>query len=237
MTPRFRDILFLLLWSVSTLVMGVLALPCLLLPQWSRAAAKLWTCWSLWLLKRVAGIHSHVRGYMHILPPPVIYAPKHQSTWDTLMLYQQLDGPAFVLKRSLYLIPIFGWYLWRSGQIAIDRKGGKRAIGQMVEQAKYYAGKGRSIVIFPEGTRRPPFAEPQYKFGVARVSEATGLKVVPVALNAGKVWPRHPIAKRAGHAIVEFLPTMPPAGTAREPWLKDLETRVETATRVLMGEA
>lgn len=237
MTARPRDYLFMLLWSLSTLVLGTLALPCLLLRRWSQAFARLWARYTLWLLKMVCGIDSYVRGYRNLTPGPAIYAAKHQSTWDTLMLYVQLRNPAFVLKRSLYLIPVFGWYLWRSGQIAIDRKAGARAIEQMVRQAKAYTAEGRAIVIFPEGSRRPPFAPARYKFGVARVSEATGLAVVPVALNAGKVWPRTLVAKRSGSAIIEFLNPMPPAGSAREPWLKDLENRIERATTGLLGEA
>ena len=237
MKTRLRDIAFMLLWMFGTLVMGTLFLPCLLSRRATHWFSRCWARATLWLLDHICGIRSHLRGYTFIVGKPAIYAAKHQSTWDTIILNLQLRNPAFVLKRELYLIPIFGWYLWRSGQIAINRRDGKKALETMIAQAKRYAEQGRSIVIFPEGTRRAIFAPPAYKLGVARVSEATQLPVVPVALNAGRVWPRHPVAKRSGSAVVEFLPAMPPAGSAREPWLQDLENRIESATARLLKEA
>lgn len=237
MKPRIRDYIFAVLWALLTLVIGLLGLPTLLVPRWALWTGWVWSNCSLWLLRKVCGIHSYVRGYSNMPQGPAIYASKHQSAWDTLMLYSLLRNPTFVLKRSLYLVPIFGWYLKCAGHIGIDRKAGKRALDQIVTQAKYHASRGRPIVIFPEGTRRAPYAEPVYKYGVARVSEATQMNVVPVALNAGRVWPRTAFAKRAGSATIEFLPAMPPAGEAREPWLKDLENRIEAAVSKLLLEA
>lgn len=237
MMLRIRQCSFLLLWVCVTLLLGVACLPALISRTASQRVSRFWARITLWLLKHCVGISSHIAGYSHIYDEPMIYAAKHQSAWDTFMLWNVLGTPAFVLKRELYLIPIFGWYLWRSGQIAINRRDGKKAISRMVQQAAHYAQKGRAIIIFPEGTRTKPFALPRFKMGVAHVSEALNLPVVPVALNAGKFWPKSLLSKQPGQAIIEFLPPMPPAGTAKEPWLMDLQSRVEAATTALLKRA
>jgi 1-acyl-sn-glycerol-3-phosphate acyltransferase len=235
-TPRLRDGLFLLCWSVWTVFWGILGLPMLLRRSWTHAHARRWAQASLFLLKYIASIHSLARGYTNILDEPVIYAAKHQSTWETLMLWVILENPAFVIKRELYWIPIFGWYLWRSGQIAINRRSGKQALANMIAGAEKRLREKRPIVIFPEGTRKQPYEAPRYKQGVAHVSAALALPVVPVALNAGKFWPKQLLAKQSGHAVLSFLPVMPPAGTAIEPWLADLERRIEKETTQLLAQ-
>ena len=234
MKLRACDVAFMGIWSVMTVAMGLLFLPSLLSRRASQKFARHWAQATLGLLKRVSGISSQMRGYPNVSKTPVIYAAKHQSAWDTFMLWNVLDNPAFVLKRELYYIPVFGWYLWRSGQIAITRGGGKNTMEQMIVQAAYYVEQGRSIVIFPEGTRTRPGALAQYKAGVAHLSAAVKVPVVPVALNAGRVWPKKLIRKRSGTATIEFLPAMPPAGDAKDAWLADLQQRIEKATATLL---
>jgi 1-acyl-sn-glycerol-3-phosphate acyltransferase len=236
MKLRFCDVVFLLVWSVVTLLLGILCLPALLSRKLSQNFAKHWAAITLALLKSISGIASHVRGYSYISATPVLYAVKHQSAWETFMLWHVLDRPVFILKRSLYRIPIFGWYLWRSGQIAIKRGDGKQSIASAITQAQTYIGKGRCVVIFPEGTRTRVGENVTYKSGVTYISEALGVPVVPVAINAGKFWPKSLFIKRSGNAVIEFLPAMPPAGMAKEAWLKDLRERVETATTALLAQ-
>jgi 1-acyl-sn-glycerol-3-phosphate acyltransferase len=236
MKLRFCDMVFLSVWSALTLLLGILCLPALLSRTLSQNVAKNWAGMTLMLLKSISGISSHVRGYSYISATPVLYAVKHQSAWETFMLWHVLDRPVFVLKRALYRIPIFGWYLWRSGQIAIKRGDGKQAIASAITQAQTYIGKGRSVVIFPEGTRTRVGENVQYKSGVTYISEALGVPVVPVAINAGKFWPKSLFIKRSGNAVIEFLPAMPPAGMAKEAWLKDLKERIETASTALLAQ-
>lgn len=233
MKLRPCDIVFLAVWGVITVMMGIFMLPALVSRKASQDVAHQWALLTLALVKHISGIASHVRGYQHISKTPVIYAAKHQSAWDTFMLWSVLEAPAFVLKRQLYMIPVFGWYLWRSGQIAINRRDGKHAMESMITQAARYVEQGRSVVIFPEGTRLPPGTPTRYKSGIAYLSAALNVPVVPVALNAGRFWPRHLLKKRSGNAIIEFLPVMPPAGDAKDAWLCDLQERVENAARKL----
>lgn len=233
---KIRGLLFLLAWFILTALVGIFGFPALATRALAEKMSVFWARSTLVLLRVICGIDSQVRGHLNIQKDAVIYAVKHQSTWDTMMLRITLKEPVFVLKKELYLIPVFGWFLWRTGNIAINRKAGKKSLQAMIDQARYYHQNDRPIVIFPEGTRTKPFATTRYKSGIAHVSAALNIAVVPVALNAGRVWPKSLLEKHKGTAVIEFLPIMPAAGEAKEPWLDDLSQRIETATSALLKQ-
>ena len=167
---------------------------------------------------------------------PVIIASKHQSAWDTIVYFVLFDDPAYVLKRELLAIPIIGWYLRRTGMIAIDRKGGAGALRRMVAEARAAADAKRPIVIFPEGTRTAPGAKRAYHPGVAALYGKLGLPVVPVALNSGLFWPRRGFVKRPGRIVLEFLPPIAP-GMELEVFATALNEAIETASTELLGHS
>ena len=113
----------------------------------------------------------------------MIYAVKHQSAWETLILSWLLHAPAFVLKVELLRLPVIGLYFIKTGCIAVNRADGMRALRKMRLAALKLAKQGRSMLIFPQGTRVPPGVSKPYEIGVFALYEATGLPVVPVALN------------------------------------------------------
>ena len=119
-------------------------------------------------MRVVCGIKVEWRGTEKIPKGACIVACKHQSAWETFALYAVLDDPVYVLKRELMWIPLFGWYQWKAGSIPIDRTAGMAALARMTARAqKTLAGAAaRQLVIFPEGTRRPPGAAPDYKPGI-----------------------------------------------------------------------
>ena len=98
------------------------------------------------------------------------------------------------------------------------------------------AEQHRDIVIFPEGTRRPPGAPPDYKSGVVALYEGLELPCVPVALNSGVFWPRRSLRKRSGTIVVELLEPIPP-GLPRAEFRRLLIERTETASERLRLEA
>ncbi len=185
----------------------------------------------MWGLKTIAGVGFEVRG--RVPRDGVIVAAKHMSMWDTLALYLVLDDPAVVLKRGLAFIPFYGWYVMKAGSIAIDREGGAQALRRMAAKAKAVTAQGRSILIFPEGTRKKPGAPPDYKPGVAGLYGQLGVACVPAALNSGLFWTG--FVKRPGTIVLEFLAPIPPGLRSRE-FLKVLEDRIETATARLVAE-
>ncbi|HWA92629.1 MAG TPA: lysophospholipid acyltransferase family protein [Rhizomicrobium sp.] len=224
-----RSALFFLWFAAVSAALAILFLPALVLPrgitvwmsrQWSRIV--------FFGLRAIAGIGFEVRGPRP--PNGVLVAAKHMSMWDTLALYLVLDDPAAVLKRGLTYIPFYGWYIYKAGSIPIDRDGGAQALRRMATRAKELLAQGRSVLIFPEGTRKKPGAAPDYKPGVAGLYAQLGVACVPVALNSGLYWTG--FIKRPGTIVLEFLEPIAPGLKSRE-FLKLLEQRIESATAAL----
>lgn len=195
-----------------------------------------WGRSSLWLLRVVCGMRVEFRGLQHIPEGGIIVASKHQSIWEVFALLTIFPDFTYVLKRELSRIPLFGLYVSRGEQIAIDRARGRAALAQVSEKAKQVLGDGRQLLIFPEGTRRPPGGEPQYKFGVSFIYSETGARCLPVALNSGLFWPRRSFVRRPGTVLVEFLEPIEP-GLDKAAFLEELQSRIEIATARLIEEA
>jgi 1-acyl-sn-glycerol-3-phosphate acyltransferase len=228
-----RSILFNLLYGLWTAGMHIVCLPLLFSSQRAvQAAGGVWIDGTLWLLKHVVDIDHRIVGAEHLPATPAIYASKHQSAWETLFLSRYLNFPAFVLKKELLSIPLFGWFLKRSGMIAVDRKAGASALRQMARQATATLESGRSILIFPEGTRVAPGDSRPYQPGVAALYTQQKVQVVPVALNSGLFWGRRAFVKKPGTIVVEILPPIQP-GLDRKAFMPELESRIETAARAL----
>ena len=198
--------------------------------------AKLWSRQSTWLLRVVCNVKVEYRGVEKIPKGPLVVASKHQSMWETFALLQMFDHPLYILKRELTRIPFFGWYLIKAGMIAVDRRAGGRALLKMVRQASEEVRNGRQLIIFPEGTRRPVGAPPDYKPGVAQLYASCRQSCLPVALNSGLFWPRRTFMRYPGTLVVEFLDPVPP-GLPRDEFLKRIAVAIEDATARLVEVA
>jgi len=228
-----RSLLFNLLFALWTALIFIFSLPTLVLP---RSAAwwmgGLWVRGALLLLRATVGLGHQVRGAEHRVTGPAIYAAKHQSAWDTLVFPLLLDKPAYVLKRELIGVPLFGSYLKRCGMIPVDREGGGSALKQLLRAARTAVAQGRSILIYPEGTRMPPGERRPYHPGVAALYGDLGVPVVPVALNSGLFWGRRAFHKKPGTITIEFLPPIAP-GLPRREFMRELQERMEGASQRL----
>ena len=120
--------------------------------------------------------------------------------------------------------------------VPVDRGAGSQALADMAERARIELARGRQLIIFPEGTRRPAGAKPRYKFGVAHLYAAEGVPCVPIALNSGLFWPRRSLRLRPGTVIVEILDPIAP-GLDKDAFFKRLQHDIETATARLLAEA
>ena len=230
-----RSAIFFIWFIAASVVIHIVLLPALVLPR----EAALWGGWIwskavLWGLRVFAGLDYVVRG--EVPPDGALIAAKHMSMWDTVGLYVSLNQPLFVLKRELLRIPFFGWYVKKSGMIAIDRAGHAAALRKMASAVRTTIESGRAVIIFPEGTRKKPGAQPDYKPGVAAVYGQLDCPCVPVALNSGLYWTGPGgFIKRKGTVVIEFLPPIPP-GLKRREFMRALEDRIETATAGLVAE-
>ena len=233
-----RSILFNALFYLNLLVHMIVALPALVLPYPAvRVFIRSYARSSLWLLRVICGTQVSWRGTENIPRGSCIVACKHQSAWETFALYAVLADPIYILKRELMWIPLFGWYTWKAGLIPVDRSAGLAALSRMTARAqRTIAGpRARQLVIFPEGTRRSPGAEPSYKPGIAHLYARTGLPCVPAALNSGLFWPRRSLLRRPGTIVVEFLPPIAP-GFDRPGFLAHLQDTIEEASARLLLE-
>ena len=229
-----RSLLFNTLFYGLTAAMSILGLPLLALPKrLTMAYARIWGRLMSALLG-IVGITHRVDGRRP--GGPVIYAAKHQSAWETIALYDELGCPAPVLKRSLLLYPLIGLYFVKVPSIPIDRSSGARALRRLGRRVARIAAEGHSILIFPQGTRVAPGRSAPYLPGTYAIYRASGLEVVPVALNSGTVWGRGSFTKRPGEIVVRLLPPIPP-GLDRGAFMARLEQAVETASDALPGMA
>lgn len=233
-----RSLVFNLAYYLVSTVMVVASLPVFALGS-ERATARVIRAWAsvgIFLLRVVAGTRFAVRGIDNVPPGGVIIASKHQSMFETFALFTVLECPAYVMKQELARIPLWGWYAKRAGMILVEREEGGAALRKLAASVRAAIGKGRQVVIFPEGTRRPPGAEPNYKGGVAHLYRMTGAAVVPVAINSGLFWPRRQIMRHPGTIVVEFLPPIMP-GLPSRAFLDRLQAEIETASDRLLIEA
>lgn len=234
---RLRAALFNLIFYLNLAAFLILGLPLFVL---SREVAikvlKLWGRTTQWWLHAIVGTRLEVRGREHLPRGPLIVAAKHQSAWDTAVLHMLFDDPAMVLKKELTLIPLFGWFILKFGLIPVNRSAGTSAMRKLAARAKAEIARGRQILIFPEGTRRPPGADPDYKPGVALLYRELGVPCLPLALNSGLFWPRRRADRHPGTLVVEFLPPIPP-GLDRRAFMARLQSDIETASDRLLKEA
>jgi 1-acyl-sn-glycerol-3-phosphate acyltransferase len=232
-----RSLVFNLAFYLNTALWLVVALPTFFMPYtgvlW---VAKTWGRLNLWLLRVIAGVNFEIRGREKIPHGAMIVASKHQSAWETFALLHLFDSPTFIMKRELQWIPIFGWLTIKGRMVSVNRGAGAQALRDMTERARVELSRGRQLIIFPEGTRRPVDAEPRYKYGVAHLYAEEGVPVLPVALNSGLFWPRRTFLRHPGTVVVEILDPIPP-GKEKDVFARELQEKLESATQRLVREA
>jgi len=231
-----RSLAFHAAFYLTTILFMVFALPLFLAPRsWVMWAWRLHSRMIVALLRIIADIRIEVRGRERLPEGGYIVAAKHQSAWDTIAPMAYLPAPAVIIKEELTRIPLYGQFARKLGMIPVRRDRGAVALREMARTAKSRADAGRQIFIFPEGTRRAPGAQPDYKPGVVLLYEALDVPCVPLALNSGLYWPRHAWRLRPGTVIMEFLEPIPP-GLSRQAFRERLINATEGATARLVAE-
>jgi 1-acyl-sn-glycerol-3-phosphate acyltransferase len=232
-----RSVLFNISFYATLMVWLIIALPTFFMPYRAIiAVAKAWGRWNLFLLRVICGLKADFRGLDKIPPGPLLIAAKHQSAWETFALLSLFDNPAYIMKRELQWLPLFGWFALKGRMVPVDRGAGSAGLNAMTERARKELADGRQIIIFPEGTRRPAGAEPRYKYGITRLYLGANVPVLPVALNSGLYWRRRSILRPPGTIVVEILDPIPP-GLDEETFMARLQNDIETATARLIDDA
>lgn len=234
-----RSLAFNFVFYVSLIVQMIIWTPYYFLSSRARAwfVPKFWARTSLWLQARIAGTKSEIAGQENLPEGSFILAPKHQSFWDAIAFFPFLNDPLYILKRELTWIPFFGWYIIKMRMIPVDRGSRSRALKAVLAATRQELARNpRQLIIYPEGTRRAPGDEPNYKYGIVELYAQLGVPVVPVAHVAGLYWPRRKFLRYPGTIKARFLPPIP-AGLDKEEFMRRLIGETEAACDQLLIDA
>ena len=221
-----RSLLYAAIFYPATVAWVLVGVPLSLLGRRITLAVVLsWVEFHHRLVEHVLGIHIRVDG--RIPAGPSLIAVKHQSMLETMEMVRLTQLPVIVIKKELADIPLFGWMTRRYGVIAVERTAGAKALRALVEEGQRAIATGRSIIIYPEGTRVRVGEQPSLRSGFAALYRALGLPVVPVAVDSGRLWGRG-FVHQAGTVTVKVGETIPPALKRDE-----VERRVHAAINAL----
>lgn len=229
-----RSLLFTVWLYLAMAVVAVGLSPALLMPhRYAMGVIRIWAHTTLFGLRWIAGVKVEFRGLEHRPTGQALLAGKHQGMLDIVIPFVMLDDPCMVMKQELMPLPFIGWFARKSKMIAVDRSAGSAALKDMVKQARARIAEGRQIMIFPEGTRAPVGAVPDYKPGIAALYRDLDAPCTPVATNSGVHWPAHGFRRYPGTVVYEFLPAIP-AGLKRAEFMERLEAEIEAASGALL---
>ena len=184
-----------------------------------------WVRFHHWLAEHVLGIRTRVEGA--IPAGSHLIAVKHQSMFETLEIVRLSNLPVIVMKKELADIPFFGFMTRRYGVIPVERSAGAKALRTMLAEGRDAVSSGRSVIIFPEGTRVAPGETPPLRPGFAGLYRALRLPVVAIAVDSGRLWGRG-FVKRAGTVTFKVGPIIR-AGLERA----EIEARVHAGINAL----
>ncbi|MCU7929743.1 MAG: 1-acyl-sn-glycerol-3-phosphate acyltransferase [Candidatus Thiodiazotropha sp. (ex Codakia rugifera)] len=231
-----RSIIYFVFLVVSTILIATLGT----LIGWALTHHRIhildhaWSRVNLWALDVICGLKYRLEGAENIPEEGCIVFAKHQSAWETIALVSLLPGPkSWVIKRELLYVPFMGWVMVYFKPIAINRKSGRRAVDQIIEQGTQRLKSGRNVFVFPEGTRVAPGTKKRYGIGGALLAEKSGYPVLPVAHNAGVFWRRRDIRKYPGTIDVRIGPVIDTRGLTASEINQAAETWIETTVENL----
>jgi 1-acyl-sn-glycerol-3-phosphate acyltransferase len=236
---RIRSIAFIGVWAVWTALFVPVMLAIILAgsrPSWVRSASRVWAKGFLAALHQLVGLTYRERGRENIPLAPCLIVANHQSTWETIAFLVLCPDVAIVTKHELLTVPVFGWFLRRSPMIVIDRESGSKAIRTMVDESAKALAQGRSVLIFPEGTRSDPLVPVEFKRGVELLYAKLDRAVLPVAVNSGHFWGSGQMNKRSGAIRVSYLDPIPPKMPPRVA-MKQAEQAIQAELNRLQGDA
>jgi 1-acyl-sn-glycerol-3-phosphate acyltransferase len=222
---RIRAYLYLALFIPLTFLFAVSALVGTLLESGGGIYAfhaRLWARLALLL----AGVQVTVSGNEHLPAGPVIFMSNHQSSFDILALLAAMPRRInWIAKKELFHIPVFGASMRRGGYIPLDRSDGRKALKSM-DNAASIIREGKSVVMFPEGTRSLSWELLPFKRGGFILARKAGVPVVPVTINgSGRINPAGQIRLYRGDISIVLHPplALPPdiSKNEAETWLME----------------
>lgn len=223
-----RSLLFLFGHVVSAGIYSLFAVAIWPLPPVQRARLIAgWAHFIVWWLRITCNLEYRVEGLENLPKQPSVILSKHQSAWETIAFQVIFPPLAFILKRELFYIPLFGWGLAATSPIVINRERARAALASVSKQGKARLSEGRWIVIYPEGTRMARGEKGEYKSGGALLASQAKVPALPVAHNAGSFWPKSSLLKEPGTITVVIGPAIDTEGKKVRAITKEAEEWIE----------
>ena len=208
-----RNIIFLLVFYFGLIFLLILFIPSLILPQHIvTMGGKFLGYWTSFCLKYIMATKIEVKGKENLINNQKYFVvSSHQSIFETFFLQTIFENPVFILKKELIKIPLFGWYLKKMGCISIDRnKISRENLNFSDEVSKVIKNTNKTLIIFPQGTRKNFDDRSTFKKGFARIYNDLEIACLPVAINSGKVWPKNGSLISNQYITVSILNILPP---------------------------
>jgi len=200
--------------------------------------ATMWSRSTFGLLHMLCGIRIVIEGTEHFPEQACVVVAKHQSAAETVAMPILVPAYTWILKRELFYIPFFGWALALIGTIGIRRGSPRQAIKQVIQDGSAKLAQKFWVVIFPEGTRASVGTTGTYQPGGVILAQKAHTGILPMAHNAGALWPKRGFIKKPGTITFRFLPYIPAeevAASKRNALMAQLESSIEAETRALGG--
>ena len=231
-----RSLLFYIGQIISTILIapiGIIAFPLDFKKRYYLITR--WAVFNLWWLKICCNVTYEIKGKDNIPGKPCIVMSKHQSAFETLALQQIFIPQVWILKKELLQIPIYGWGLASMQPIAINRDSTIKSFRQIADQGCERLKKGYWVIIFPEGTRVAPNKKKKYLPGGGMLAEKSGAQVVPIAHNAGRLWPRNSMIKKPGLITIKIGPVIESENKSAKEITNEVENWIEKEVGELPG--
>jgi 1-acyl-sn-glycerol-3-phosphate acyltransferase len=233
-----RSILFVIAQVVTVIPWALISLLLAPLPlKWRYMFTMRWLNICMFFSRWILNIKPHVIGKENIPKHSVVFLSKHQSSWETFFYPTIVDRElCYVFKREILYVPFFGWGIGLMNMIHIDRAKGIDSFENIVKQGTEKLAQNRSIIMFPEGTRFPSGKQGKYKTGGTRLAVRAGADIVPIAVNAGRLWPKKPFTKNPGVVTVSFGPAISAKGRDPAELMNEVQEWIETEMRRISPE-
>jgi len=230
-----RSGLFKGLFYLWTAVFCILYIPLFWLPRNGLIEfQRVWSRGVRFLLRAIMNIKIEIRGSDYVPIGGALIAMKHQSSLDTFVMHTIVSHPAFVMKKELLKIPLYGRFCLNTGMIPVDRDGGLKALKGLMQDSAHAIQGQRQLIIFPEGSRTIPGNHIEYQSGIFGIYKYTQQPVVPVGLNSGVYWPKKGNLVPGGTIIFDFLKPIE-AGLKKDEFMNALEKSIESSSNALLG--
>jgi 1-acyl-sn-glycerol-3-phosphate acyltransferase len=183
----------------------------LIAPDMVYGVARCWARMVVGSARVMCGITVKVTG-LDTLPAtgPMVLASQHQSAFDTAIWLAVGRDVSYVVKAELGRVPLFGALLRPAHQVLVNRSAGATALRHMVADAADRVRAGRTIVIFPQGTRTQSGVQVPIQPGIAALAARLRLPIFPVATDSGRLWGRRAFRKEPGCIHITIGAPLPP---------------------------